>query len=796
MSLTDSSPTVSVAICLHDSSRYVEETLQSVLAQTYRCFEVLLVDDGSTDGCADRIEDRFRDPRLRIFREAHRGLGHARGVGLAHARGEYVAFLDHDDVWLPHKLETQVRIAQERPDLGLVFSDCFFIDSRGTCLGRLSGRFDYASIDLSGTRGYRELLYHGCFIDLSTVLGRAEALREAGGFDPRYTYVEDYDMWLRVARKRRLFFVAEPLAKRRIHDGQFTRRYPRLALAEQVHLLRPFARSRTHPAEVRKAVGDYLLGQHRECCRRLLEQRRFAAAASTALGMLRFPDRLVDFGRDKLSRTRLGPASRGVEYAAGWTWERVRRLLRGPRKTGAATSATTEVWVDGSPLGEPQTGYFNLVVELIRALLRWGGEGCVVHVVTPAAGRDPLAERLGPEGARLRVHGMTWGFFHWTALHAFLAHWSTVLVVALIGGGLLAVGAGLQFPGVLAWGGLLATVLGAFLVDGMVAGVRSRLGRPATPLLARLVSFLSRRAAAPIRPFHGPETVEVVVWRGRFRYAGSRKIALIQDLTTRVHPDLHTPGNVTEFEDYLRYALRHADSIATVSENSRRDIIDRLGVFPDGVHVMPVNVNPIYLQADYSRGIPAAHGLARPYLLCVGTLEPRKNLRRLVRAFEHVAREEAAREHVLVLAGPPGWDEGFGRFLVESDVYPRVRALGFVPLEHLPSLYHFASAVVYPSVYEGFGLPVLEAMCCSAVVAAARIHSLPAALVGDGIDFDPYSTEEMADALLMALRMTPDEAAARRRCARARAEALLASWRKVPPLPGLSRGDLVETTCG
>jgi glycosyltransferase involved in cell wall biosynthesis/GT2 family glycosyltransferase len=792
MSLTESSPTVSVAICLHDSARYVEETLESVLAQTYRCFEVLLVDDGSTDGCADKIESRFRDPRLRILRQVHRGLGHARGVGLAHARGEYVAFLDHDDVWLPHKLEMQVRIAQEQPDLGLVFSDCFFVDGGGTCLGRLSGRYDYASIDLGGTRALRELLFRGCFIDLSTVLGRAEALREAGGFDSRYTYVEDYDMWLRVARKRRIFFVAEPLAKRRIHDGQFTRRYPRLALAEQVHLLRPFARSRTHPADLRKAVGDYLLGQHRDCCRRLLEQRRFAAAARTALGMLRFPDRLADFGRDKLSRTPFGPVAGGMEYVARWTWERVRRLVRGPRPTGAAASATTEVWVDGSPLGEPQTGYFNLVVELIRALLRWGGDGCVVHVVTPAAGRRPLGERLGPEAARLRVHGMTWSFFHWTALHAFLSHWSTSLLVALIAGGLLATGA---VPGLRAGGGLLATALGAFLADGIVATLRSRLGRPATPQLARLVRFLSSRAATPIRPFHGPETVEVLVWRGRFRYAGSRKIALIQDLTTRVHPDLHTPGNVAEFEDYLRYALRHADSIGTVSENSRRDIIDRLGVFPDGIHVMPMNVDPIYLRADYSRGVPASHGLAKPYLLCVGTVEPRKNLRRLVRAFERIAREEAAREHVLVLAGPSGWDEGFGRFLVESDAYLRVRALGFVPLEHLPSLYHFASAVVYPSVYEGFGLPVLEAMCCSAVVAAARIHSFPAELVGGGIDFDPYSTEEMADALLAALGMTPDEAAAYRRCARIRAEAFISSCRKAPPLPGLSRRELVEKAC-
>lgn len=699
-------PTVTVAICLHNSSRYVAETIESVLAQTFRSFEILLVDDGSTDGCADRIQDRFGDGRLRIFRQARRGLGHARAVSVANARGEYVAFLDHDDLWLPHKLERQVGIAREQPDAGLIFSDCIFVDAEGRGLGRLSERHDYSRIDLSETRGFHELLVHGCFIDLSTVLAPAKALAEAGGFDPRYSYVEDYDLWLRVARTRRLVYVSAPLAKRRIHDGQFTWRHADIALAEQVDLLRPFAERPSCPPEVRGAVGDYLLGQHRECRHRLLRQRRFAAAAKATVGMLRFPGRLADSYRHRLSRTAAGPVAVGVERGARWAWEAARRVLRGRRPTGPVAGTTTEVWIDGSPLGGPQTGYFNLVVELIRAVTRWGDNGFAVHVVTPPAGRQALGERLPAEAKRLRVHE----------------------------------------------------------------------------------AALDLRRGAPIRPFRGADTVEVLVWRGRYRYAGSRKIALVQDLTTRIHPELHPPGTVLEFEEYLRYALRHADTIATISENSRRDIVERLGVFPESVHVIPSRPHPTFLATDYSRAIPASYHLAEPYILCVGTLEPRKNLRRLVRAFERLARDEEAREHLLVLAGPPGWDEGFPRFLLESEVYPRVRTLGFVPLEHLPSLYRFAAAVVYPSVYEGFGLPVLEAMCCSAVTVSARIASLPPPLVSGGIDFDPYSTEEMAAALVAALRMRSGEAAAYRRCCRARAEALLARWEDQPPLPGLSRG--------
>jgi glycosyltransferase involved in cell wall biosynthesis len=169
----------------------------------------------------------------------------------------------------------------------------------------------------------------------------------------------------------------------------------------------------------------------------------------------------------------------------------------------------------------------------------------------------------------------------------------------------------------------------------------------------------------------------------------------------------------------------------------------------------------------------------------VGCIEPRKNLRRLVRAFELLTEEEAARNHLLVLVGPQGWDEGFPRFLMESDAYPRIRTLGFVPLEHLPSLYHFASAVIYPSVYEGFGLPVLEAMSASSVVLASATSSLPEVLGDGGILFDPYRTEGIAAAMLQALSMTPADAAEYRRRSRSRAETLLERSSRMSPLPGV-----------
>ena len=220
----------------------------------------------------------------------------------------------------------------------------------------------------------------------------------------------------------------------------------------------------------------------------------------------------------------------------------------------------------------------------------------------------------------------------------------------------------------------------------------------------------------------------------------------------------------------LLTAIGFWSGCSTVSEQSKRDITDRIAVNPDSVFTIPMPVHPQYVRPSFSERFVRCHGINTPYVLCVGAIEPRKNLRRLVDAFDLLKEEAAAKGLTLVLAGPTAWDPAFARFLTESEIYRRVRVLGFVPLEHLPSLYHFASVVICPSMYEGFGIPVLEAMCSSAIVIASRISSLPEVLGTDGIQFDPFDTHGIATALLGALTLSaPDAAEYRRRC-RERAE--------------------------
>lgn len=110
-------PMVSVTLCMYNASRYIAQALSSVFAQTFQDFEVIVIGNGSTDGSAERIARDYRDPRLEIIRQRHQTLRVARPNALAHATGELIGFIDHDDVWLPQTLARQAAAAREREPL-------------------------------------------------------------------------------------------------------------------------------------------------------------------------------------------------------------------------------------------------------------------------------------------------------------------------------------------------------------------------------------------------------------------------------------------------------------------------------------------------------------------------------------------------------------------------------------------------------------------------------------------------------------------------------------------------------
>jgi glycosyltransferase involved in cell wall biosynthesis/GT2 family glycosyltransferase len=744
-------PLVSINTCAYNSAAFIRETIDSVLRQTMTDFQWVIVDDGSTDGTPEMVE-QLRDRRITLVRQQHVTLRFARSIALAHSTGEYIAFLDSDDLWHPHKLERQVAAAGDAGDSALIICDADLIDASSQRIGRFSDQFAYAEMDLSGTNGYFELLRRGNFVASPAPFIRTAAIRDAGGFNHSYRHVNDFELWLRLARRHRLIYMPEALALYRIHDAQFTQRRMDITLPEQRALLDPIISSASYPIDVRTALGDNMLGQHRLAAQTLFRQGRPLLAARAAAGQLRYPGRLFDSLRHRLRGPLTGPlvdravasALRAIDAGgrirvhgvalarrirAGGIQARLRRLRRGEPRPVPDARRRHHVWIDGTCLHNEQTGYFNLLVEMIRRLVV--RDDCVLHVTANRPGRAALRSRLPEAAARIHFHPSGWRTLHWLE------------------------------------------------IERMISGA-NRNGR-----LARLIRVAWRWLPRPRARASYPDAIEVLFWRGRFRWRDSRRIAIVQDMTPRMNPEWHTAPNVREFEEFLRYTQQHAHQIVTVSECSRRDIIDRIAVPPSAVSVLPMPIEPHFHAPVFSRGWLTLHRITRPYILAVGTIEPRKNLRRLVKAFEWLRESDALRDHVLVLIGPNGWDPDFQQFLADSDVASRVIALGFVPTDHLPSLYHYASAVVQPSLYEGFGIPVMEAMCSSAVVIASNRGSLPDVLGAGGVTFDPTDSRAIAEALLWALSLSTEEAAAYRHNCRRKAEAHLERVLSEPLLPGL-----------
>lgn len=215
-------PQVSVVMPAFNVAPFILESVRSVLGQSFRDLELIVVDDGSVDGTADRLLG-VRDPRLRVIRQANGGSSSARNSGIRLASGEYVGFLDADDLWSPNKLETQIAFLEQHPEVDLTFSRSELIDEDGNATGRTSAA-------VSGKVTLQDLLTENVINNGSAVVMRRKALDLAGHFDAELKACVDWDLWLRVAmlRPRNTFCVNGLLTKYRLRSGQITKDWQRM----------------------------------------------------------------------------------------------------------------------------------------------------------------------------------------------------------------------------------------------------------------------------------------------------------------------------------------------------------------------------------------------------------------------------------------------------------------------------------------------------------------------------------------------------------------------------------------
>jgi len=214
---------VSVILPVYNRAALVGRAIESVLAQTYEPVELIVVDDGSTDGTRDVLE-RYKDDIL-LLEQAHAGPYVARNLAIKHARGELIAFIDSDDVWLRHRLSSQVPLMQ-RADVGLVFGDALHVPRRKrTCFqvspprrGRVAAAFAWSN-----------------FVPTITVLARKSCIDEAGGFSEESTLACDYLLWFRIALRHDLDYVDEIVAEYTVNPDGISHNLTR-SLAARIRL--------------------------------------------------------------------------------------------------------------------------------------------------------------------------------------------------------------------------------------------------------------------------------------------------------------------------------------------------------------------------------------------------------------------------------------------------------------------------------------------------------------------------------------------------------------------------------
>ena len=263
--MRSSTPLVSVVIPTYNRAQLVREAVDSVLAQSYRPLELIVVDDGSTDATGDSLALR---PEVRVRRQPHTGMpGQARNAGVRLACGEYLAFLDSDDLWLPHKLERQVAAATAAG--GAIWHARERWVRSGRVISQRSQRHRRSG-DL-----FADSL-RKCVIGPSTVLLRRAVFEQAGGFREDLEVAEDYELWLRLTAHNPVGYLEQELViKRAGHSDQLSERYGQI----EIYRLRAL-----HDLV---AAGHFgAASRHRAACEELVRKARIYAAGCRKRGRL------------------------------------------------------------------------------------------------------------------------------------------------------------------------------------------------------------------------------------------------------------------------------------------------------------------------------------------------------------------------------------------------------------------------------------------------------------------------------------------------------------------------------
>ncbi len=284
-------PKVSVLLTCFNHIAFLPEALDSIRLQTFSDFEIIAIDDGSTDGTRDWLNENAKDCIL-IFNEENLGTYGSLNRALSQASGEFIAILNDDDVWLPDKLSRQIELFEANDKIGLIHTDGHFIDGEGLEIEGSPLGFDFPKTETGNV--LQALLYQNKIIASASLI-RKECFDRLGGFNDAYFGSGDWEMWLRIAEEYVVGYVSEELTKYRVHGANASHKLDRIWQDDQ--RLREWIRTRYDtyrtkgfdPSELTKAIA------HNEACLGTIytlngspSKGRSAYSSSIRLAPLRF----------------------------------------------------------------------------------------------------------------------------------------------------------------------------------------------------------------------------------------------------------------------------------------------------------------------------------------------------------------------------------------------------------------------------------------------------------------------------------------------------------------------------
>lgn len=214
------SPLVSVIIPSYNAENFIEQTINSVLKQTYQNFEILVIDDASKDGTKSIVEKlSLNQNRIKFFEVEHTGRPAVlRNLGIKKSRGKYIAFLDSDDIWLEHKLQEQIKLIEAKKNISFVYS----VSKTFGDVNIFSEKYEILPLPFKAAHNKNELLKKGNPVTCSTVIAAKQLILQAGGFDESsdLAFVEDYDLWIKLSGFGPVGFIPKIHTLYRVHGAQ------------------------------------------------------------------------------------------------------------------------------------------------------------------------------------------------------------------------------------------------------------------------------------------------------------------------------------------------------------------------------------------------------------------------------------------------------------------------------------------------------------------------------------------------------------------------------------------------